>query len=378
MTPLRPLFSDGAILGAADLTALGQIDRDRDARHARHLHTPGIGAGLELTTVEQHDEVSGTPYIDITLLPGVANDGTGRELVLASALPVSPDSFLGDIPEPVKQPSSSVTVWYPVFIHGLDAEVTAANGQLGCEGRAGPTRVEEDVELEFGRPGDATLDQTAPLPDAGPGDGSWRVLVGFVRLNTDIDRFVEVATKDDGGVRVPTAGVRAGLVAGQAGRVEVRPDPAPLAGHPAVIVDSDAGGSLVFGLQNGAGGLTALMTVDSSGNLTVAGTLSGAQREGTVLIAAGTAFDGAIIPLPEGADADAIESGAQKVSILVVPRHPAPAGAERFLPGECSVDDQRRVSCWGTWFTPTAPHNPRDVSAACDYLVFVTVAKEGA
>ena len=39
MSPTRPLFLDGAILGAADLTALEQLDRDRDARASRHLHT---------------------------------------------------------------------------------------------------------------------------------------------------------------------------------------------------------------------------------------------------------------------------------------------------------------------------------------------------
>jgi hypothetical protein len=377
MTPLRPLFNDGAILGASDLTALGQLDRDRDARHARHLHTPGIAAGLELTSVEQTDEASNRKYLDITLQPGYAIDGTGRELVVGAALPVSADRFTGDIPEPVKEPGEAVTVWYPVFIHGLDAEVTATNGQLGCQGGAGPTRVEEDVELEFGRPGDATLEQPVPALDAGPGDGSWRVLVGFVRLDTDIDRFVEVTTTADG-VRVPNAGVRAGLMAGQAGRVEVRPDPTPAAGAPAVVVDSVAGGSFVFGLHNGTGGLTPLLSVDSSGNLTAEGTLSGAQRSGTVLVTTGAAFDGAIIPLPEGADLDAIDSGAQHLSILVVPRHPVPAGAERFLPGECSVDDERRVRCWGTWFTPTAPHNPRDVSTACDYIVLLTVANGGA
>ena len=46
----RPQFHDGAILAAADLSALEETGRDRDARHARHLHTPGVAAGLELRT----------------------------------------------------------------------------------------------------------------------------------------------------------------------------------------------------------------------------------------------------------------------------------------------------------------------------------------
>jgi hypothetical protein len=373
MIPTRPLFADGAILGAADLTALEQLDRDRDARATRHLHTPGVGAGLDLTPAPNQTE-TGAAYIDVTLQPGYAIDGTGRELVVAAAMPVSADQFTGDIPNPVTQPSSTISVWYPVFIHGLDSPLASTNGKTGCESGGGPSRVSEDVEIEFGRPGDATLEQTVPAPDAGPGTGTWRVLVGFVKLDTTINQFVEASPRADG-VLVSTAGVRAGLVAGQSGRVEIRPKPTAASGVPAVVVDADKGGSLLFGLHTGTGGVDPLMSVDASGNLTVKGTLSGTQTAGTVLVASGSASDGAVLPLPANTDEQAIEAGTLEVSILLSPRYPDPTGTgDRFIPAECRVDSDRRVHCWGTLFTPGGAWQG-DFPSSCDYLVLVSVVQ---
>ena len=376
MRPVRPLFSDGAILAAADLTALGGLDRDRDARHARHLHTPGVSAGLELRATEQQTP-AGVPFVEVTLQTGHAIDASGRELVVAEPLPVSAVRFVSENPSPRLQLGSTITVWYPVFLHGLDAPVVATSGRIGCQAGEGPTRISEDVEVEFGRPGDAGVEDPVPAPDAGPGDGSARVLVGFVQLDTGIDQFVAVAPEAEG-VRVATAGARAGLVAGQAGRVEVRSRPTAAGGVPAVVLDAADGGSLVFGLHNGTGAVSPLMTVDASGNLTVTGTLHGAQQPGEVLVSSGVAFDGTVLPLPAGADAAVIASGAAHLAVIVTPRHPdpasAPAGTRRFVPAECRVDDERRVHCWGTWFEPgTAPAPSVDASGACDYLVLVSV-----
>lgn len=368
MSPNRPLFLDGAILGAGDLTSLEQIDRDRDARATRHLHTPGIGAGLELK--------KGPPqggFVEVTIERGYAIDGTGRELVVPTALPVSADQFMSDIPNPVTQQGSAITVWYPVFIHGLDAPVVATNGKTGCEGGGGPTRMAEDVEMEFGRPGDATLEQTAPPPDAGPGTGTWRVLVGFVQLDTGATKFVDAGTSADG-VDVPMAGVRAGLVAGQAGRVEIRPKPAAASGDPAVVVDAE---KLIFGPQTPTGSVDPVMTVDTAGNLTVRGSLAGKQTAGTVEVLSGTASDGAVLPLPAGTTQQDIDDGKVAVSILLTPRYPTPPQqGDRFIPAECRVDADRRVHCWGTRFVPGgAWQEERPLS--CDYLVLVSVPQGG-
>jgi len=307
------------------------------------------------------------------VIVGAQAGGAGQNI---SVITGSADQFTGDIPNPVTQPSSNVSVWYPVFIHGLDAPVVSTNGKTGCEGGGGPTRMAEDVEVEFGRPGDATLEQTAPAPDAGPGTGTWRVLVGFVQFDTSINRFVGASTSADG-VTVPTAGVRAGLVAGQTGRVEIRPRPAAASGVPAVVVDADKGGSLLFGLHSGTGGIDPLMTVDASGNLTVKGTLAGTQTAGTVRVLSGTASDGVVLPLPAGTDQQAIEDGTLEVSILLTPRYPdPPQQGDRFIPAECRVDGDRRVHCWGTRFVPGGAWQA-DVPLSCDYLVLVSVVQGG-
>src|SRR5206468_10872506 len=98
-----------------------------------------------------------------------------RELVLGAELPVSPDQFIGEIPSPAIDATVKggvTSVWYPVFVRGVDTPLAAANGQLGCQTSTGPSQIEEDVELEFGRPGDASIVPAPPAPDAGAGAGT--------------------------------------------------------------------------------------------------------------------------------------------------------------------------------------------------------------
>ena len=375
----RPQFHDGAILAAADLSALDQTGRDRDARHARHLHSPGVATGLELRT-EPRNTTGGQAYVDVTLTAGYAIDGTGRELVLGADQPLSPDRFLGDNPNPRLAPGETVSVWHPVFIRGLDSPIAGASSGSRCSGTAGTDGVEEIVEVEFGRPGDTDADQPQPGPAEGPGDGAWRVLVGFVRFDTAIGRFSAVGTSADG-VSVTGAGARASLVTSPGGRVEIRSGASPAPGTPALVLGSQPGASLTFGTHDGAGSLAALLSVDSSGNVTAKGTLSGVQTAGSVRLVAGTAFDGTVLPLPAGVDQATIDSGGLEVSILVTPRFPDPAAApnpgQLFLPVRCGVDADRRVSCEGTWFQPGIA-GVDDEAAACDFLVLVSVPGSGA
>ncbi len=375
----RPQFHDGAILAAADLSALEETGRDRDARHARHLHTPGVAAGLELRT-EARNTTGGQPYVDVALTAGYAIDGTGRELVLGADEPVSPDRFLGDNPNPRLAPGETVSVWHPVFVRGLDSAVTATSSTSRCSGGAGTSGIEEVVEVEFGRPGDSDADQPVPGPADGPGDGAWRVLVGFVRFDTAIGRFSAVGTSADG-VSVTAAGARAGLVASASGRVEIRAGGTAASGIPALVVGSKPDASLTFGTHDGSGTLAALLSVDSSGNVTAKGTLSGVQTAGSVRLVAGTAFDGTVLPLPAGVDQATIDSGGLEVSILVTPHLPdptaAPTAGQLFLPVRCEVDADRRVSCQGTWFRPGVAGG-NDEAAACDFLVVVSVPGGGA
>jgi hypothetical protein len=370
MTIARPVFTDGSILAAADLATLDSNSRDRDARHARHLHTPGVASGLDLIP-QPRATTGGAAYIDLTLRAGYAVDGTGRELVVAGDLPLSTDRFLSDNPNPTLETGETFTVWHPVFIRGVDTTLTQTTPAQGCQDSGGAARVGEDVVVEFGRPGDASAAQQPPGPDAGPGDGSWRVLVGFVRFDPTLDNFVASAASADG-VGVTRAGAWAALVAGQAGRVEVRSRPAADAGVPALLLDADAGGSLVFGTHSGSGTVAPLFKVDSAGNLEVQGALKGKATAGTVRVVGGTAFDGTVLPLPAGVDQATVDSGGLELILQVTPRLPAPSVGAMFIPAECRVDADRRVHCWGRWLTPVGPAQST-AAAACDYLVVAAV-----
>jgi hypothetical protein len=365
MSIARPLFADGAILAAADLTTLEGNDRDRDARHARHLHSPGVAYGLELLPTPQ-TTTSNVAYVDLTLSAGYALDGNGRELVLTEDLPLSPDQFNDQNPKPTLEQGKTTTVWHPVFVHGSDSSITPTTAALGCQDRGRASRVAEDVEVEFGRPGDATATQTGPRPDAGPGDGDWRVLIGFVRVDTGIGRFIE-STRTADGITVTGAGARAGLVAGQLGRVEVRAKPNADPGVPAVVLDSTDGPSLVFGTHTGTGAVTPLLKVDAAGNLELEGAVKAKATAGSVKVVGGSAYDGTILPLPAGLDQATVDSGGVELVVHVTPRLAGRPG-QIFVAAECRVDTRRRVACWGLVFDLSAG-SVQITGGSCDYVV---------
>ena len=373
MTAARPVFVDGEVLAAADLTSMEVTARDRDARHARHLHTPGVAAGLRLVKIDRKTTAN-QKYVDVTLTAGYAVDGTGRELVLAADEQLSPDRFLSDNPNPPLEPGETFSVWHPVFVRGFDAPATGPAQATTCATGGGRSTVEELVEVEFGRPGDTDRDQPVPPPDAGPGDGAWRVLVGFVRLDTSINRFSDAGDTADG-LTASGAGARAALVAAPAGRLELRAGSDPTAGVPAVLLDAGSGG-LSFGTHDGSGAITPLVEVDSAGNLTAKGVVSGVQTAGSVRVAAGTTSDGLVLPLPAGVDQATVDSGGLVVSIMLTPTLPPLSGAPAnsvFVPTVCAVDTDRRVSCRGRWVNPVAGTLGAEQTISCDYLVLVSV-----
>ena len=370
MTTTRPTFLDGAILAAADLGSLETTGRDRDARHARNLHTPGICSGMALATQGAVTE-GGQDYVDVTLGLGYAVDGTGRELVVAGEVQLSPDRFRDDNPNPPLEPGETFSVWHPVFVRGLDQALAGAPTQGQCANGPGRGGVEELVEVEFGRPGDSDRDQPVPAPDAGPGNGAWRVLVGFVRFDTGINRFTAVGDSADG-VTVTRAGAAASLVAGN-GRVEIRTRAAAEAGVPVLLLGSTPAAVLTFGTHDGTGGVASLLSVDASGNVTASGTLRGVQTAGSVRVVSGTASDGTVLPLPDGVDQAAVDSGALVVSVMVTPHLPTPRAGLVFVPSTCEVDADRRVSATGDW-VDLAAGSATDEPASCDFLVLVSVA----
>src|SRR5690348_2586381 len=73
-TPLRPRFSPGQSLAAADLEALVRHAADTAARHALAAHGPGLQQGLELL---ERPAAGGT--VQPWLTPGAFVDGDGRQ-----------------------------------------------------------------------------------------------------------------------------------------------------------------------------------------------------------------------------------------------------------------------------------------------------------
>ena len=93
-----------------------------------------------------------------------------------------------------------------------------------------------------------------------------------------------------------------------------------------------------------------------------------------MLVVGGVAFDGTVLPLPAGVDQTTVDSGGLELVVHVSPRLPdltsGPTGAVLFVPAECRVDADRRVTCWGQWITISGLES---AAASCDFLVIAAV-----
>ncbi|MFE2216589.1 hypothetical protein ACFW93_32200 [Streptomyces canus] len=385
--PQRPVFLNGQVLGAADLTAAVELDRSRGARTGRYLHGPGIATGLDLTSVARTGP-EGLTYVEVTLQPGMAVDGTGREVVVAEAVRLGEGLF-----EKRHDVSPEEGVWYPVLLYGVDRPVLPA-GLAAVSGRTGPgsTRVEESYELLIGDPGDelALGDQQVPGVEAGPGGAldapPWLVLLGFVQWSIAQARYSAVAPQA-GGVARRHASATAAAVASPTGTLTLLPQPIGRPGGPVLTLGLDvpgagragaAGPGIAFGLRHDDGTVKRLLTVSSEGDVRATGTVTGAARSGDALVQSGTAFDGAVLPLPPGVSAEQVETGAVVLHIQVVPHlpaaDPAPGDMLAAVPVACSVADDRRLTCRVLWLPADSSTQPQ--SAPADYLVVAVAAAQ--
>ena len=213
--PQRPRFRDGQPLAAADLELVVGQERDRDARHDRALHTPGIALGLQLATEDLPMSFNGNTVVTkrITVTAGVADDGNGTQAVLAADTPLAPTQFEDDVGagEVDKQaPVPGATYPYPVLLTAEDRDgPEPAFAAEGCGAVTGPTRVIEGVRIRIGLRGEhTTLAAQRPL---GPGDAladaaPFRLLLGFVRYHPGLQRYVELVEEIDN-IRPRRAGV---------------------------------------------------------------------------------------------------------------------------------------------------------------------------
>lgn len=131
----RPNFFEGQYLGAADLEAFLKYARENDARHLLGAHTWGIVAGIDL--VEGSSPAGEVEYF---LTPGVAVDGYGRLIVVATPFRLTTDLF-------ARQPSGIVDIW-------IRYDETHFSGQRAgfqhCDCSDNFSRVAESVVVEVG------------------------------------------------------------------------------------------------------------------------------------------------------------------------------------------------------------------------------------
>jgi hypothetical protein len=371
MPPERPLFFEGQILAAGDLSSTVEYGRGEAARHERYLHDWGVTDGLELTSTAKSD-ASGN-YVEVTLQPGTAIDGTGREIVVPAASRLSEGDFFN-----ANGASPQAGARYPVLLHGIDTNAPAPPISIGACGSASqPTRTQEGYGLTFGGLGaDLTLDQQQ-LPDVSAGPGPltgqpWEVLVGFVQWDAAIKKFTAA---DYSGRRY--AGVKADTVSARGGILTLQTEPTPAPGQPALQITGNPP-ALVFGLYQGSA-VDHRLTVDAQGDVTVAGTLTVAGTiksalaplaQGDIRVQSGTATDGVIIPLPPGITEDQVAHGGVILHLHLTPHTPEVAApVSYYVPITCNVDSARRLHCRVLTFPAASPQ-----PGAADYLLVATAA----
>ena len=382
----RPRFQDGQTLAAADLDLVVDYTRNRDARHDRALHTPGIALGLLLQAEDLPMSFNGRTVMtkQVTITAGVADDGNGVQAVLPADEPLAPAQFDDDIGASIEvdpEAGTEETSYpYPVLLTAYDRDgpVAAFSGQ-GCGDTSGPTRVVEDVQIRIGRRGEhLTLAAQRPLDAGGTlaDAASFRLLLGFVRFHRRLHRYMQVLNEVDN-VRPRRAGVRAGEVVTADDRLLLRVGEPPAPGQPALLLEAAAGGQIRFGRTTADGGIDDVLSVSTAGAVTVRGTIDPGLVVGTVRVQSGIATDGMPLPLPPGVTATSLQQGKVVLHIQVTSRFPAAGPNQAYAVARCGVDGQRIVHCQLKRLTSgsTALAN---VPAACNFLVAAAVVGDSA
>ena len=372
-TPIaRPWFTENQILSAAQVNAIVTHARGSRSRHDRFLHSWGIADGLTLQA-EPRTDTSGS-YVEVSVLPGMAIDGAGREIVVTESVRVSEDVF--DQLNITDSANDPAVHFYPVFIVGLDEQASAASRRTSlCQDNAA-TSVRETFRITFGSLGSAAeLDvQVVPEPDApaGSGQAPWKILLGYV--SWDGTHFVEVRDIDDGIAR-RYVGVRAEEVTGLGDSLTLRSAARTVADKAALVIDNTDGGQMRFGLHDSQGKVVPVFTVNAQGDVIAEGKILGAIAGG-VQIESGIITDGLEVPLPAGITQAQLDSGEASVQIQVQPRFQQPASLPTLAAGEywlmqpldCRVD-ARRVVCLVRWQPTAGAPPPLVLPGVCDYVV---------
>lgn len=360
----RPLFYEGQILASADLTATVDYARQQMARHEAFVHIPGIVTGCGLT----FDPTFST----VTVGQGIVTDGTGREIVIPSPFQLDPSTVLA---------SPQKDVWYPVFIVGVDQQAPPSSNLTGACNPNQPTRMQEYYQFQIGPAGPQLNTQTPPVPgDTVPGNGSWKVLLGFVQFDTTSSSstppFAKASSSPEGGAGPQYVGINAAEVESPSGSLLLSTHPPGYSGANPVMgvqITEANGGQLIFGKVNPDGSVTPGAVITSQG------LVPGAVAPGTIQVQSGIACDGMTLPMPLGislSDIGAREVAHIHVSLRMDNPQPPSGGTFVMLPLECSVDSNLQVHCRVQWI-PMGGGAAQVIPSLCDYTVIVAVPASG-
>ncbi|MYU18572.1 hypothetical protein GTZ78_49810, partial [Streptomyces sp. SID8361] len=216
--------------------------------------------------------------------------------------------------------------------------------------------------------------QRPPAIGAPPADppARWLVLLGYVRWADGHFSGVETMAR---GVAARFAGVRADTVSARSGALTLRTGPETREGEPALVLSGGDTPNLVFGLYQGGGAVSPLMTVAANGNLSIEGSFGGRMPAGSTLVTSGTATDGMLLPLPSGITPEQVADGRVVLHVHLTPHPPPLAETALFSAVETTVDGDRRVRCRVRVYNPAVNwKQPVEQPGAVDFLVLATVA----
>jgi hypothetical protein len=194
----RPNYYEGQYLGAQDLTAAQEYQRQQDQRHRLAAHTWGIAAGLEL---EERPQPGSGDAVDIYVKPGYAVDGFGRAIVVLEPYKI-PEALFAQF---AFDPTLPAGRWIPVWLRYREEKTDPPRpGYAICDAIDQAFRIQETFRIIVGvlsvsqrrdqisvagklvdadKPDKQIPDASVPyqmLPDPGD-DARWPICLGSVR-----------------------------------------------------------------------------------------------------------------------------------------------------------------------------------------------------
>lgn len=373
---VRPSFSEGQVLAAADLEAQTNYARVDSAIHERTEHIWGIASGLKLELTQEKAGNNGVRYGVPAIQPGVAVDPNGRRIVVVETRYLKESEFIG---AGVYSRGAPAETKYPVYLVAIDTAKSTGRGAGRCATEIS-TQTEESFQIEIGAPGsEQTVNsKKGPASPAAVPPAGGKVLVGHVTWrervvpNTNVGAFT--GASPDGRVRY--VGARASSVVPHQGVLSLLTSEADPRFVLRLLQDEQGGAELRFGRQTGSGDPSELFVVDDKGNVTIKGKIKSALPQAATM--SGTIGHGLKLPLPPGITEDDVKQKRVSLHYLVSfrqqPQEKDFSGTKMPaipIPLECWVDpdpEVRAVRCRCLWIATTGLGFLVDAGTA-DYMI---------